>query len=419
MKNKIYNGKIFYGWYIVAAACILLAVCWGITFNTASLFINPISDDFGISRKAINMTFSIRSITQLTISLFSWIIFTRFKLGNMMKVASITAIISLYLNSRVESLFALYLLTAILGASTVLTGMMPLSIVINNWFKEKNGTALGIAFMGSGIGGMIFNTLAGGWIVEYGWRTTYQILALIYLLVAVPIVFFVIKTDPRELGLVAYGSDKSDKTITKVETEEELTGITLSEAKKTVSFWLLCLTIIIFTMSGVTIINNTAPYLIDINYSPTFSANIVALSMGSLALGKMVLGVLFDRFGLRISTFISTTAMVVSFICFLYADNYMALGLLIAASGISGAFLTVAYPVITQTLFGRKDYSGIYGFLNVAHSMGSIIAPIIIGSLYDKSGSYTSSLILMMILAIIATVSYQVIFAWRQRSQEQ
>lgn len=419
MKNKIYNGKIFYGWYIVAAACILLAVCWGITFNTASLFINPISDDFGISRKAINMTFSIRSITQLTISLFSWIIFTRFKLGNMMKVASITAIISLYLNSRVESLFALYLLTAILGASTVLTGMMPLSIVINNWFKEKNGTALGIAFMGSGIGGMIFNTLAGGWIVEYGWRTTYQILALIYLLVAVPIVFFVIKTDPREVGLVAYGSDKSDKTITKVETEEELTGITLSEAKKTVSFWLLCLTIIIFTMSGVTIINNTAPYLIDINYSPTFSANIVALSMGSLALGKMVLGVLFDRFGLRISTFISTTAMVVSFICFLYADNYMALGLLIAASGISGAFLTVAYPVITQTLFGRKDYSGIYGFLNVAHSMGSIIAPIIIGSLYDKSGSYTSSLILMMILAIIATVSYQVIFAWRQRSQEQ
>src|SRR5690554_2622968 len=128
MRDKIYNGKIFYGWYVVIAAGILLAVCWGITFNTASLFINPISNDFGISRKAINMTFSIRSIIQLTISFFSWILFTSLKLGNMMKVSVIASVISLYLHSRVESLLSLYILTAILGASTVLIGMMPLSI---------------------------------------------------------------------------------------------------------------------------------------------------------------------------------------------------------------------------------------------------------------------------------------------------
>lgn len=411
MRDKIFGGRIFYGWYVVIAAGILLAVCWGITYNTASLFINPISNDFGISRKAINMTFSIRSVTQLTISFFSWILFTRLKLGNMMKVASITSVISLYLHSRVESLASLYLLTAILGASTVLLGMMPLSIVINNWFIKKNGTALGIAFMGSGIGGMIFNSLAGGWIVQYGWRTTYQILSLIVLVVAVPIVFLVIKINPKDLGLVAYGTEECDSNITKVHKEEELTGITLAEAKKTLSFWLLCLTIIMFTMAGVTTINNTAPYLIDINYSSTFSANIVALSMGSLALGKMILGALFDKFGLRRSTLISSLAMIVSFICLLYADNYMALALLIVISGIGGSFLTVAYPVITQTLFGRKDYSGIYGFLNVAHSLGSIISPIVIGSLYDKYGSYNSSFILMMILASIATISYQILFS--------
>ena len=69
MKEKIYHGKIFYGWYIVAAAFVIMAVGWGITFNTASLFINPISEDLGLSRKAINMTFTIIFLCQLVISL--------------------------------------------------------------------------------------------------------------------------------------------------------------------------------------------------------------------------------------------------------------------------------------------------------------------------------------------------------------
>jgi len=103
MKVNTYNKKIFYGWFIVVAAAILMGVCWGIVFNTSSLFVNPICNDLGISRQAMNVTFSIRFITQLTISLLSGIIFTRLKLKNLMKIASITSVISMYLFSYIKS----------------------------------------------------------------------------------------------------------------------------------------------------------------------------------------------------------------------------------------------------------------------------------------------------------------------------
>ncbi len=96
MKKKIYHGRIFYGWYIVAAAFIIMAVGWGIVFNTASLFINPISEELGLSRKAINATFTIRSICQLVISLFSGLIYKKLKMKNLMTVTSLSLALSFF-----------------------------------------------------------------------------------------------------------------------------------------------------------------------------------------------------------------------------------------------------------------------------------------------------------------------------------
>ena len=410
MKGRIYDRKIFYGWYIVIASAILMGVSWGITLNTASLFVNPISSDLEISRKLMNVTFSIRSLTQLTISLLFGIILTRFKLSNLMKLSSIVSVLSLYLHSHIESLGSLYLLTATLGVSTILLGTMPLSVIINNWFYKKNGTALGIAFMGSGIGGMIFNYLVGKWISLYDWRIAYQLLALIFLLSAVPIVFLVLKVNPKDIGLSAFGLDKAEYPSIKGSDKEDIPGVMLVDAKKTSHFWLLCLTITMFAIPGNAFLNSVAPHLIDIGYSPTSSANIVALSMGILALGKIVLGYMFDRLGLRISTFISSIAVILGLICLLNADQYILIGLLIICVGLGSPYLTVAYPIITQKLYGKKDYNSIYGIFNVAHSMGNIISPLIIGYFYDKSGSYDLSFMIMIVFSVIGMVSYQALF---------
>ena len=81
---------------------------------------------------------------------------------------------------------------------------MPITFILNNWFKTDVGTALGFASMGSGLGGAFFNAVAGKRIELYGWRMTYRILSVVIFVLAVPCIFFLIKRKPEEKGCFPY-----------------------------------------------------------------------------------------------------------------------------------------------------------------------------------------------------------------------
>lgn len=407
MKRNMYDEKVFYGWYVVAAAFIMMATGWGIIFNTASLFIEPVSTDLALSRQSINFTFTIRSICQLVIYLFSGIIFSKLKIKNLMKVASIILPISIFLHSYVEGQSMLYLLTIISGISIVLLGSLPLSVILNNWFYEKKGFVIGLALMGSGLGGMLFNFLSGIWISTYGWRITYKILAIIIFITIVPCVFFVLKIRPQEIGLSPLGKPESNGIDGKDVNETEESGLMLSDARRTTNFWGICLSTALITMSGVSLMNNVSPHLTNIGYSATFSANITALVMGSLAIGKLILGNLYDKIGVRKATFISCISIAIGCFSMIYAQHNIALVMLVLTVGIGCSFLTVALPIITQMVFGQRDYNSILGIISASHSLGGMISPMIIGYIYDLSQSYNPSYTMMTILAVISTLFFQ------------
>lgn len=406
MKKKLYHGRIFYGWYIVAAAFIIMAVGWGITFNTASLFIKPISEELGFSRQEINATFTIRSACQMIISLFSGIIFTKLKIRNLMKVASITLSLSIFSYSFVESLGMLYFITAISSVSIILLGILPLSLILNNWFYERCGFVIGLAFMGSGVGGMIFSSLIGNWLISFGWRTTYKILGIIVFLAIVPCVFLLIKIRPKEVGLAPLGESSYTDMKDFEQQEIEKEGTMLSEAIKTLRFWSICICGLIVTTSSNTLMHNISPYLTDIGYTVTFSANVVALSMGSLAVGKLILGYLFDKLGLRKGITILCLSTLLGLIGMIFAEYYIALAVVIICVGLSSSYHTIAIPIITYSVYGRRNYSSILGIITAANSLGGIIGPILVGYIYDLSGSY----IISYKITAIATFSVMLIY---------
>jgi MFS family permease len=94
----------------------------------------------------------------------------------------------------------------------------------------------------------------------------------------------------------------------------------------------------------------------------------------------------------------------------IYVTNYIALFAVVAGTGLGTAFYTIANPIITTKVYGNKDYSSIYGFLTAVIGLGGIISPLIVGFLYDSSGSYFSSYKLMLVLGIAVLVLYQFVF---------
>ncbi|MBG0765061.1 MAG: MFS transporter [Tissierellales bacterium] len=401
------NTKIFYGWIIVASSFLIMTLGWGIVFNTSSLFIEPVSETLDISRKVMNFTFTLRAIFQLLISLSSVILFKRFKMINVMRFCSVGLGITFFLHSYINSVFLLYLLNSLSTVFVILLSVLPLSAILNNWFHIKRGLVVGISFMGSGIGGLIFNPITGYIIVNYGWRSAYQFLSVVIFAIVVPITFFVLKQKPEDIGENPLGEideEESEKS------EDKSYGITLSEAMRTFRFWGISVASVLLSIVGISLMLNISPHLTNAGYSVTFAANIVALTMGALAIGKIILGSLFDKLGLRTATSIAVSFLIIGTVGMIYVTNYIALFAVVAGTGLGTAFYTIANPIITTKVYGNKDYSSIYGFLTAVIGLGGIISPLIVGFLYDSSGSYFSSYKLMLVLGIAVLVLYQFVF---------
>lgn len=396
---------IHYGWIIVFSGFIIMAAALGIVYNCASLFIKPISQELGFTRAQANALFTIRAITQVIAFLFGAKLFKKIKIRRLMQLVTITLAASYFSYSLIEGLASFYIITFIVSMSVALISILPLSIIISNWFHGKRGMAVGVAFMGSGVGGMLFSSLTGHWIATQGWRTTFQILAVIMFLMIAPITFFIIKTHPKDKGLEPFGSNSYAKDKDSKDVKKE--GLVLKDAIKTFRFWVLAISSVLIMLGINTVMATTGPHLSDAGYSITFSANIIALSMGSLAVGKVILGKLFDNLGSRWAVTSSALAALLAITGLLFADFNIALVAIIVGTGLGAAYGSIATTMVTVDMYGRKDYGSIFGFLSALGSSGAIIGPVAFGYLYDVTGSYDSSFMIAIILLIIAILGMQ------------
>ena len=136
----------------------------------------------------------------MLVSLFWGAIVSKFRLKRLMGIAAAVSCAGYFLYSVAGDLWAFYAISVTLSISMALLGWMPFTVIIGNWFTKRRGFAIGLTFMGSGVGGMIFNSLGGYLIASVGWRSTIMIYALILTLVMLPVVLFVIKVKPQDMA---------------------------------------------------------------------------------------------------------------------------------------------------------------------------------------------------------------------------
>jgi len=79
----------------------------------------------------------------------------------------------------------------------VLAGPLPNQVLLANNFSEQRGRAMGIAYVGIGIGAFFVPQLTKYLQAAFGWRTALQLLAVIIILVGMPLVLMLNKTDAR------------------------------------------------------------------------------------------------------------------------------------------------------------------------------------------------------------------------------
>lgn len=383
-----------YKWVIIIGLFLCLTVSWGLIFNAGSIFVTPVQKELNTDRSVMLLAMVIKGIASVLASFAAGFLMNRFGALRLMRVAVVVLTASFFAFSFITTIPQYFIVITLQVIATTLCGFLPVSVIVNDWFPGKNATAMGLAFMGSGIGGMVFNALGGYWISSMGWRKAVLLLSLIMALIMIPITNLVLKTRNRQSAVEAHHANLNEP------------GVILEDARKHPSFWII---LVSFTISSITltgVVNNLSPAYQDLGYTLKNAALISSVAMISMAAGKILIGQLFHRAGLRKASMLASLSMIILVIGLIFGTSIPGVAATLFGFILGGGFVSMSVPVLADGIYGRRDFSRISGVLQGAFNIGSIIGPLMMSPLYGLTNSYNASWYLFIALSMINVVIY-------------
>lgn len=181
------NSKIFYGWWVVLGCVLITTTMVPPIMSLSNKFLIQVTTEMNISRGAFTLA---NTIVQGLGIFISPIVSKNLAKGNMRKIQSISIIgfvLSYASYSLAKSPIHLYMSSFFVGLFYLNSTLIPVSMMVTNWFVEKRGIAMSVTMAGIGLGGTIFSPIVTNLLQNYGWRHTYLIMAGIILVVALPV----------------------------------------------------------------------------------------------------------------------------------------------------------------------------------------------------------------------------------------
>ncbi len=273
--------------------------------------------------------------------------------------------------------------------------------MLTNWFYEKKGLAMGLAFAGSGVGTAALSPILTTLIANYGWRTTYVIAGVLIIAISLPLILFFTKKSPAEKGMIALGKDQVE---IKQESKDQ-SGVTLADAKKSGVFWLFIFGVVCFALVAGGVQMHIPAYLMDIGHPALFAGTIFGLLSLSNTVGKLILGAIFDKFRTTGGILFVGSCMTIAMVSLLMAEAKILAFVFAIAYGFSIVIATIGPPFMTDDLFGQKDFGAIFGFIQIFFVATSSFGVIVSGFIYDVTQSYKVAWIIFLGLFIVSMFS--------------
>lgn len=395
------KGRLFYGWVIVVALFAIGTSIWGIRF-TFGVFFNSIESEFDLTRMATSTVFSVNMILSGVFTImFGWVL-DRYGPKVVFLIMGIFTGLSLILTSQINSFWQLYITYSFLlaiGVSPIYIGIMS---TVSRWFDKKRGVALGIASTGAGLGPLITAPFATFLIERFNWRTAYLIIGIISWLLVIPL-SRILKRDPYEINELPDGAN-TPLDDTKTEEGTLPAHLSLTQALQTGSFWSIISIYFLFSSSLWLALTHIVPHAVDIGYSSVEAATILSVSGGAVVVGRMLFGIISDRFGRKSAVLSCTLLQFSAMLWLLWAKELWMLFLFAVLLGLAWGGMGTAMAALIGDTFGLGNLGAILGVLDVGFTTGAALGPIISGFIFDVSGSYYQAFLLAVASTLLATI---------------
>lgn len=365
-----------------------------------SVLSTPIAAEFTDWSKAqLSMTFTIVMIMFCIGSLLCGLLSGKLSAKMSVRIGAVLFLLGFFLASRTQSLAMLYIGFGVLcGLSSGLCYNAVMSTMVR-WFPDRPGLISGVLLMGFGGGSFIIGKLYQAWTpVEIGgWRASFLVMGIIIFVVLAICSFFFVAPGADFVAPAA----KNGKAAVKAAGKEYKP----LEMVKKPSFWLYYVWAIALSAAGLALISQASSVVWEASASQTAGAvaTIVGLISICNALGRVLFGGMYDKYGRSLSMQLVNILFIVTsgvLILALTAKSVVVVIIGFILGGLAYSGITPTNSAFCRSYFGPANYPVNFSLINsnlIFASFGSTIS----GALFDASSSYNATFFLIIGLAVV------------------
>lgn len=399
------NGKLYYGWVIVALSAVITGLVYNGIVSTTGVMMLPVLNDMALNPAAFSLYLTIMSITGIVTLFVVQRFFTKQNIKRIMLVAGLCGILSFVGFANSQSVTMFYIFSIPMGFCFTAMTMTPCQLLVSNWFGSKaRGRAISLMLTGMTLVYVGELNLLQRIVSAYGWRPGYYLLGA-GIAVAVLCVMF-LKWSPEDKGIKRIGDIDTETDGTLAEGNALSKGIDFATAIRKPITWFVFLSATLAVISSSSILQHAIPTMIYGGYSPEKATAVFSLLNTVMLFTGPIIGIIMDKAPLKVAAVGSALCFTGSCVGLSLISVNPAVGVVMFGSlyvfGV--ASINIISPVIISFLFGDKYLHKLLSWLNMFIGIGGAMGAVGVSTLLVKCGSYQIPWLVMALCLFLCTV---------------
>ena len=368
------------------------------------LFVKPVTAEFGWSRTQFSTIMSAAALVNALILPLAGSLVDRYgaraiaAIGTVLGCASYTALSVAHSYIAFMALVALAVVTGNLASYPAFMGLA------QRWFDRRLGLALALTSTGIAVGVGGFSWLITHAIALDGWRSAFRIAGISALAIGLTNLLLFVRDNPGPVPV----EERREPAVAVT-----AHGYSLAQALRTRDFWIYALSSLLVILAVVGASFNLPALLSDRGATAGQIASVVAIGSAGSLFGRLVTGVMLDRFSARAVAGLFFGGQAIGLLLLLDGVRWaLPAGFLLGL--VQGAEIDWLGFVIARR-FGRLAYARIFGACFAISLIGAVFGPLVMASIYDRTGSYDLGLMLFPLLPVTA---FGLLFLGRMSAEE-
>lgn len=403
---KFRRKPLYYGWIVAGAAGAIGFSNAASAISILTIFVVPMSAEFGWSRTAIAGATTVGAILGAALAPFIGRLVDRVGARIVLVVSgTVIALACIYLSS-VQTLLGFYL--AFTASRIADQGGLKIgaSVSMGKWFQRYRGRATGLVYFAETAGVIALAPLTQLVIALWGWRSAWQGLAAVMFLVGVIPCALWVRRQPEDLGLAVDGDrpdaeEGPDRPRPHGAIAEEQ-SLTLKEAARKPVFWMALVSLFLGSTATAGPGLHLISYLTEQGINVTAAVAAISVMSVSGAAGALLAGVVADRVHPRWAMVSLYLVSAGSLVLLVATDTMFEVYSYAILTGLANTGINTLAPLMWASDYGRGHLGAIHGVGRAAQVLGFAVGPLAAGMAYDGAGSYREAFLVMAGITLVA-----------------